>query len=47
LEFEFGWRSCGFYNHRNEMKREKKYSWNFPEFEYLEILGKSKTQMYF
>ena len=45
LESEFGWRSFGFYNHRNKKKREKEYSWNIPEFEYLEIFRKSK--MYF
>jgi hypothetical protein len=37
LESEFGWRSFGFYNHRNKKKREKEYSWNIPEFEYLDI----------
>jgi hypothetical protein len=40
LESEFGWRSFGFYNHRDKIKREKDYSWNIPEFEYLEIFGK-------
>jgi hypothetical protein len=40
LESEFGWRSFGFYNHRNKKKREKEYSWNIPEFEYLDIFGK-------
>jgi hypothetical protein len=40
LESKFRWRSFGFYNHRNEKKREKEYSWNIPEFEYLEIFGK-------
>jgi hypothetical protein len=29
-------------------KREgREYSWNILEFEYLEIFGKSKIQMYF
>jgi hypothetical protein len=27
--------------------KEKEYSWNILEFEYLEIFGKSKMQMYF
>jgi hypothetical protein len=42
LESEFGWRSFRFYNHRNKKKREKEYSWNILEFEYLDIFGKSK-----
>jgi hypothetical protein len=40
LEYEIGWRSFGFYNYRNKKKREKEYSWNILEFEYLEIFGK-------
>jgi hypothetical protein len=28
-------------------RKGKEYSWNIPEFEYLEIFGKSKIQMYF
>jgi hypothetical protein len=28
-------------------RKEKEYSWNILEFEYLEIFGKSKIQMYF
>jgi hypothetical protein len=28
LESEFGWRSFGFYNHRDKKKRENEYSWN-------------------
>jgi hypothetical protein len=28
-------------------RNEKEYSWNILEFEYLEIFGKSKIQMYF
>jgi hypothetical protein len=44
LESEFGSRSFGFYTHRNKKKREKEYSWNIPEFEYLEIFGKFKIQ---
>jgi hypothetical protein len=47
LEYEFGWRSFGFYNHRNKKKREKEYSWNIPKFEYLEIFGKSKYKCIF
>jgi hypothetical protein len=43
LKSEFGWRSFGFYNHRNKKKREKEYSWNIPEFEYLDIFGKSNA----
>jgi hypothetical protein len=39
LESELGWRSFGFYNYRNKNKREKEYSWNIIEFEYLEIFG--------
>jgi hypothetical protein len=38
--------SFGFYNHR-EKNKGKEYSWNILEFEYLEIFGKSKIQMYF
>jgi hypothetical protein len=47
LESEFGWRSFGFYKNRNKKNREKEYSWNILEFEYLEIFGKSKIRMYF
>jgi hypothetical protein len=39
LESEFGWRSFGFSNHRNKKKREKEYSWNILEFEYIDIFG--------
>jgi hypothetical protein len=28
-------------------RKGKEYSWNILEFEYLEIFGKSKIQMYF
>jgi hypothetical protein len=28
-------------------RKENEYSWNILEFEYLEIFGKSKIQMYF
>jgi hypothetical protein len=47
LESEFGWRVLDFLIIRIKKKREKEYSWNIPEFEYLEIFGKSKIQMYF
>jgi hypothetical protein len=43
LESEFGWRSFGFYNRRNKKKREKEYSKNILEFEYLDIFGKSNV----
>jgi hypothetical protein len=47
LESEFRRRGFGFYNHRDKKKREKEYSWNIPEFEYLEIFGKSKVKCIF